>query len=75
MAIKDIRFTRAKATTRRQSAIVEAWNRLKQENPNLGLKPAEVRRGMAKHLRDIAQINPDIADELLKDAKDFETLE
>jgi len=30
---------------------------------------------MAKHLRDIAQINPDIADELLKDAKDFETLE
>lgn len=75
MAIKDIRFTQAKANTRRQSAIVEAWNRLKQENPNLGLKPADVRREMAKHLREIAEINPDIADDLLKDARDFEMLE
>lgn len=75
MTIKDVRFARTKKTTQRQNAIVEAWNRLKQENPKLGLKPAEVRRGMAKHLRDIAQINPDIADDLLKDARDFETLE
>ena len=57
------------------AAIIEAWNRLKAENPKHRFKPKEVRLGLARHLRDIAKHDPDIAEALLKQASDFESLE
>jgi|GEM_PF-3331779 len=75
MTPKDIRPSRTTTLSPQHLAILEAWNRFKAEHPKRIPSPAKIRQGLARHLREIAKLNPEIAADLLKEAEDFDKIE